>query len=764
MRDFPEKVKSAFLKKGVNTEEAFMLVSTDMAREEVYCDAYTVFSREGIASLFCLKALRKQAGASSRFSDMAEEVLEELDYVYFPMEEIEKMTVEEQVSVLRVVIRKKSGEEEILFWATGACRRSVYKLSEAFDAFCKTGEVPEKDFPKMECCPRCGLPFSDPQRRICKKCFGKRSLLKKLLPFFLRYRWQMALVFLTVLLSGALSIFTPYLNNKVLYDEVLTEGSPLYGHVLFLVLSIAAFSLLGAFIRMINTIVGAKVAAFVSFDLKKTIFSSFERLSYSFFTSRHTGRLITQINSDAETLYWFFCDGFPYFLTNVLQICGIIVVMMMTNPLLSLVILVPLPVVFFGYVFVLRLFRRLHAEHHTNRSRFNAVLSDVLNGMRIVKAFSREEAEIERFHSRSSTMSQTKLKIDVHNHTVFPALNLCIRMTNYLVWGFGAFLVLKEGISEGSGITYGELNMFIGYLSMLYNPLNFFAHFFSNFANSLNALQRLFEIMEAEPEVKEKENALTPETVRGEVVFENVNFSYAPGKRTIQNVSFRVEAGQTLGIVGHTGAGKSTLANLLTRLYDVESGRILIDGVDIRDLSFETLRKNIAIVSQETYLFRGTIMDNIRYADPEADRDAVIAASKAAGCHDFIMSFPDGYETLVGFDKKSLSGGEKQRISIARAILRSPAILILDEATAAMDTKTERRIQTALEAITKNRTTITIAHRLSTLKDADFLIVVEEGRVVENGTHEGLLEKEDGVYRKLYQMQMEALKTIGIEE
>jgi ATP-binding cassette subfamily B protein len=571
-------------------------------------------------------------------------------------------------------------------------------------------------------------------------------------------------VFLTVLLSGSLSIFTPYLNSKVLYDDVLTPGGAMYGKVLVLVLSVAGASLLGAVIKMFNSFVGAKVAAFVSYDLKKTIFSSFERLSYSFFTSRHTGRLITQINSDAETLYWFFCDGAPYFLTNVLQIVGIVAVMLFTDPLLTLLILIPVPFVFMGYWLALKLFRRLHAENHTHRSRFNSVLSDVLSGMRIVKAFSREETEIARFDEKSRTLSRSNLTISLKNHTVFPLLNLGMRLTTYLVWGVGGYFVLREAVTPGSGISYGELNLFVSYLALLYAPLNFFAHFFNQLASGLNALQRLFEIMETEPEVKEKENAEDLPRLRGEVKFDHVNFSYAPGKKTIQDVSFTVPAGKTLGIVGHTGAGKSTLANLLTRLYDVDSGSITVDGVDIRDLSFRTLRDNIAIVSQETYLFRGTLLENIRYANPDATREEVMRASRAAGCHDFIMSFPDGYETVVGFDKKMLSGGEKQRISIARAILKDPAILILDEATAAMDTKTERRIQTALEEITKNRTTLTIAHRLSTLRNADFLVVVENGKIVEEGTHSRLLEKEDGVYRKLYRLQMEAMRTIGIEE
>ncbi len=764
MIKIPEEVKDSFLKKGIKTQEAQMLLKTDMAREQCYCDAYTAFMRDGIAVLFCSFAIQKKEGASFFSLCHTEEVFRQLDYVYFSFSEVESLSVEEAVSTLRVVVKKKNGEDEVLFWASNACRKEVFSFAEAVEGFLKDQTLPERGEMQQEVCPRCHSPYSDPVGKKCKKCLSKKNLVRKLIPFFLRYRMHMAMVLLTVVLSGIVSVITPYVSSKVLYDDVLTPGAPLYGKVLFLVLSMALVSLLGAVIRMVNAIVGAKVAAFVSCDLKKTIFSSFERLSYSFFISRHTGRLMTQINSDAETLYWFFCDGVPYFLTNILQIVGITVVMLFTNPVLTLVVWIPLPLVFIGYWLVLKLFRRLHAEQHIHASRFNSVISDVLNGMRIVKAFSREKTEIGRFNGRLQDLARTNLGISLRRHTFFPILNLGVRLTTYLVWGIGSYFVLKEGITPGSGISYGELNLFISYLALLYSPLNFFAHFFSQLASALNAMQRLFEIMDTEPEVKEDENPVDLENVRGDVRFENVNFSYAPGKKTIQSVSFDVSAGKTLGIVGHTGAGKSTLANLLTRLYDPESGSIFIDGVDIRRLSFRSLRKNVAIVSQETYLFRGTIMDNIRYAKPEADREEVIRASKAAGCHDFIMSFPEGYETWVGFDKKTLSGGEKQRVSIARAILKDPAILILDEATAAMDTKTERKIQRALEEITKNRTTITIAHRLSTLRDAHSLIVVEEGKVVEAGTHETLLKKEDGIYRKLYRMQMDALRTIGIEE
>ncbi len=763
IENLPEEVKTAFRNKGIFTNEALLFLKTDMGREEMYCDAYTLVTEEGIATLFCLDILKEKKGASLFSPQKSEAALRELDYKFIPLDEVKALKCEELISTLRFVAERTDGGEEVLFYATAACRKKIFALIERFNIFRESGRLPEEAREHGEVCPKCHRPYNDPEKKICNHCVSKTGLVRKLVPFFVRYRIQIALVFLTVFLSSAVSVVTPYLNSKVLYDEVLSPNGSLYGQIMGLVLSIALAGLLRAFITTINAIIGAKVSAFVSCDLKNTIFSSFERLSYSFFTSRHTGRLITQINSDAETLYWFFCDGVPYFLTNLIQMVGITIVMFSIHLPLTVLILIPIPLMFSGYLLAIRLFRRLHAENHTHRSRFNSILSDVLSGMRIVKAFSREQQEIERFDDKNRRLSASKLEIDVKNHTIFPLLNLGIRVSTYLVWGFGGYFVLRELANPGSGISYGVLNLFVSYLTMLYTPLNFFANFLSHMANGMNALQRLFSIMDADPDVKEKENAVSLSQVRGEVVFDHVNFSYVPGKKTIQDVSFRVEAGKSLGIVGHTGAGKSTLANLLTRLYDVESGSISIDGVDVRDMTIQTLRDHIAIVSQETYIFRGSIMDNIRYAVPSATQEEVLAASRAAGCHDFIMSFPDGYDTFVGSDKKSLSGGEKQRISIARAILKDPAILILDEATAAMDTKTERKIQEALRVISKNRTTITIAHRLSTLRDADHLVVIEEGKMAETGTHQQLLAH-DGVYKKLYTLQMEALKTIGIEE
>ncbi len=762
MENIPEEIVQIFLRKGLDPDKALSVLKTDMSREETYCDATTLFCEEGIACLFTTVSLQKKEGAFLFSSRKPERKIQEWDWVYLPMEEVLDVKLEEQVSVFRVIVETKNGPV-LLFYATAHCLKEASEFCETVKRFLESGEKPKEKKKQRPSCPRCHTPYADPEKKICRKCSDRGSLIKKLLPFFRRYSGYILLVLLTVLLGGVLDLIAPILSQQFFFDQVLSETSPYYGKVLAIVLCVAGANFLVALNSMFTGFVGARVSAYVTYDLKKTIFSSFERLSYSFFSSRHTGKLLTQINADATTLYWFFCDGVPYFLSNIVQIVGILVIMFTIHPMLTVVIFLPMPVLFVGYALVLRHFKKLQAESYSKRSKFNSILSDVLGGMRIVKAFSREETEVERFHSASTAFGETRLKVAVRNNTILPFMHLLVQLSTYLVWGVGGYFVIQNGVSPGSGISYGTLALFVSYLSMLYQPLNFFADFFGNMADSLNALQRLFEIYETEPEVKEAESPVSLPEVRGEVEFSHVDFSYAPGKKTIQDVSFHVPAGKTLGIVGHTGAGKSTLANLLTRLYDPASGKILIDGVDIREISLADLHKNIAIVSQETYLFRGTILDNIRYSAPDITREEAIAAAMAAGAHDFIVGFPDGYDTMVGMDKKLLSGGEKQRISIARAILKNPKILILDEATAAMDTKTERRIQEALARITRNRTTITIAHRLSTLRDADSLIVVEDGRVVEAGTHEELL-KQKGVYHTLYQLQMEAMKTIGIEE
>ena len=584
----------------------------------------------------------------------------------------------------------------------------------------------------------------------------KGKIIKRMSGFFLKYKFGILTIFIIMVLSAVLSVITPYFSNGFFYDEILSETGAFFGNILLVLMIIIGTRVINIFFSMISSTISAKITANVVYDLKKTIFSSIERLSLSFFTGRQTGGLMTQVNSDATSIYWFFVDGLQHFVINVMTIIVIVILMFIMNPLLAFLSLITLPLFVWSIKLIFAKLDKLHAKRFSSRRSMNAQLSDVLTGVRVVKAFSKEKAEISRFHAKSERAAFDDRSLTTFETWAFPSVDMLLYIGNIMVWAIGGWMCVKGDLS------YGTLLTFVTYMNMVYGPMYFFVDMVNWGADCLNAVNRLLEIMDAVPEVVERPDPVPLENCEGRVTFKDVEFSYVKNRKVIDGVSFDIEAGRVIGIVGHTGAGKSTLANLLIRLYDTNKGEILIDGINVRDLSFADIRKNVAIVSQETYLFMGTILDNIRYARPDATYEEVLEASKIAGAHDFIMKLPDAYATQIGFGYRDLSGGERQRVSIARAILRNPKILILDEATAAMDTQTERQIQTALERLTKNRTTIMIAHRLSTLRSADKLIVIENGKMPEFGTHNELLAKK-GIYYKLYKLQADALKNVGIE-
>ena len=756
----PDHIFESLHRSGVDTDKVMLASYCDMNREHDFCDTYVVATTESIYVISGIVAVTAVNGKK------AEQKWHESSFVSYDIADIDELQLDEMQSSARLVAKLKDGKYAFLSAMTNTCRASALVLIKYFERM-KKGEIVSPDFeiddedePSAHRCPKCGMRYPDKNRKVCPRCMEKGKLYRRFGIFLAKYKAYIAIMLISLALLTATSITVPYFSNEFFYDEVLSENGGFFGEILLVIGMIVATKVLSQIFTIINGRISAKIAAKIVYDLKMTVFTSIEKLSLSFFNGRQTGALMTQVNEDSNTIYSFFCDGVPYFLVNIVQVIVICVILFIENPLLALCSLFTVPLFFFIILQSYRKEMKLHAKNYSGSRRLNSQLSDVLQGARVVKAFSRERAETERFHGASRRAAEYQKDLSVFNNYVYPSLGLILYAGNIIALGVGGWMV----ISGYNDFTYGQLIKFVAYVNMIYTPMYFFADMIDWSASSTNALQRLFEIYDTEPDIKEKEDAITPEEIRGDVEFKNVEFSYIKNHKVINNVSFDVKAGKILGIVGHSGAGKSTIVNLIMRLYDSDEGEILVDGINVKDLSFKALYENIAIVSQETFFFIGSILDNIRYAKPDASYEEVIKAAKLSGAHDFIIKLPDGYNTKIGFGFKDLSGGEKQRLSIARAILRDPKILILDEATAAMDTETEKRIQNALSELTRDKTTLMIAHRLSTLRDADELIVIEDGKVAERGTHKELLAIEDGVYNKLYTLQAEALKNAGIIE
>ena len=585
---------------------------------------------------------------------------------------------------------------------------------------------------------------------------------KRLLKEYLSHKKEAVLIFALILVSSVLTLIVPLFSSQMFYDQVLTKPSVIngtvygkyYGKLAMVVLMIFGIKLVASFFSSLYGIIVSKISCEVLNNLRVKIFSSMQRLSMNFFVSKATGTLMTRIDDDADWLYFFFVDLIPYYIVSVLTVIGLVVVMCTISPLLTILIFASILLIGFAIRHFRRYMKRLNRRQHRAIRSMKSVITDSLGGQKVVKSFAREEQEVDRFDSRNGNYFNTRMASSYYGASRFPLLRMLYRVSEIAIFGLGAVFVIR------GNVTLGALTTLIAYSDMALNCIEFFMSAADRSARCLDSASRMYEILDTEPSVRESDHPVRMERMNGDISVKNISFEYEVGRPVIKNVSFDVKGGEMIGLVGRTGAGKSTIINLIARLYDVTEGEITIDGVNIKDIAFEDLRRNIGIVTQETYLFMGTIADNIRYARPDASMEEVVEAAKAAYAHDFILRFPEGYDTKVGNGGVQLSGGEKQRISIARAILQDPAILILDEATAAMDTQTERNIQNAIQQLRKGKTIIAIAHRLSTLRDADSLAVIDDGRLSEKGTHRELLDLR-GVYYNLHRIQLDSLKFIN---
>ncbi len=649
---------------------------------------------------------------------------------------------------------------------TNAKKRKLLAFCSIFDKTVKGEDVKDDDgiFEQFnQKCPRCGKRYEDQQRKICRDCTNKKGTFARLMGYYLSHKLAFAISILALFAISLLELAVPFINGRILFDQVISKpGVNASGQVLgslhqakyvFIVVGLIVIAevLVQAFIIIFDRTID-KLSARVTQKMKNEVFASMCNQSISYFNKHPTGRLMTRVNYDADKIRGFFTGGIPHFILNATKFVGITILLFSINPSLTLVVFIPVPIIVAIFKFMLpKLWRSFSKQWRTSGS-LNAMLGDSLNGIRVIKAFSKEVEETNRFRGYSNKLYEANLRTNLIAICIFPVVSLLIGLSSQAIWGFGGIQVM------GGHMTYGELTTYLGYIGMIFGPLEFFTNFTNLITDVLNAADRMLETTDAIPDITNSKNPVIPNDVKGDIEFKNVCFHYNPNRPILKDVSFHIQPGEHIGIVGHTGSGKSTLANLITRMYDVISGSVTIDGTNVKDIDLTALRKTVAIVSQEIYLFDASIADNIRYARPDATLSEIIEAAKAANAHDFIMSLPEGYETIVG-SSRSLSGGEKQRISIARALLLSPKILILDEATAAMDTKTERLISRAIDGLIEGKTTVTIAHRLSTLKNCNRIMAIEHGEIAECGTPEELLEKK-GVYYKLYTLQEEQLRKV----
>ena len=583
----------------------------------------------------------------------------------------------------------------------------------------------------------------------------ERGALRRIAAIFLERRSLFLLAMLCLAAEIGLDLLRPYLSGTVLFDEIIAEGGRWHGY-LPLFLCLGGIILL-AIVRWLVVLLRAHAmrTAFhpAAARLKGELFSKMQSMSLSYFTNTSFGRLAQYLNRDVMQMRMFFSEC-ASLIIYIFEFVGVALLLFLLNWRLSLFIIVPIPLILLIYRRAFPYLRRLNARATRENSAVSSYISDSLNGVRVVKAFSKEEEEADRLSRRLSRLYRVNLEANLLTALLGPAVALLIYLANQTIWGVGGLFVM-----EGS-ITYGEFCTYLGYVGMVFAPLNTFANFAMTVGQTSESATRIASLLDAIPEITECEAPIVREHLSGDIEFRDVSFHYVPNRPILRGLSFRIRAGEHIGLVGHTGCGKSTIANLLLRMYDVTGGTVTIDGVDVRRLATATLRSRIAIVSQEIHLFLGTVADNIRFGRPDATDEEVVAAARAAGAHDFIMALPEGYHTMVGRGGAvDLSGGERQRISIARAVVTAPDILILDEATAAMDNETEQKISAALAELIRGKTTLSIAHRLSSLRGCDRIVSVDGGRVTEMGTREELLAA-DGIFKKLYTLQHSQMEQV----
>jgi ABC-type multidrug transport system fused ATPase/permease subunit len=573
-----------------------------------------------------------------------------------------------------------------------------------------------------------------------------KSLLR-VLRYIRPYGGLAALTFAAAATAAAIELLPPWLVGKLVIDDIIVARNPalLPWAIAAILLAYAGKNVASSLRIRFNN----RLEQNVIYDLRDQVFTALQRLSISYYENRSTGEIMNRVNNDVEHVERIFIDGIESLLMSSLTLIGISVILFSLNWKLALLSLIPIPVLVYSASYFTGKVHKFYRTVRESSAELNAYLQDAISGIRETMGFNREAHERGRFNERSKAYCDSNLRVMTLWSMYSPSM--------IFVGSLGSVLILWYGTGEvlRGTLTVGELVAFLSYLALFYVPVNQIHSVNHMLQHALAAGERVFEILDTNPEVADRPGVVRPvDKLQGEVAARNVSFHYRSDIPVLKHVSFVVKAGERIALVGPSGAGKSTLIKLLMRFYDVVDGAITLDGYDLRDLPLAYVREQIGLVQQEPFLFNGTVKENIAYGDLSASQARLEAVAQAARAHEFVVELPEKYDTWIGERGVKLSVGQKQRISIARVLLKDPPIIVFDEATSNIDTETEVKIREALEELTRGRTTFIIAHRLSTLRHVDRIFVMDGGRLVEEGTHESLLAR-SGLYRTLYDAQFQ---------